>query len=659
MADWSPQQMLGAEGSLLMYDDAGADESPLDFGADAHAAIVDPLGLGALGGAPVVAENTVGTSPSDAALADYAAAAPALLMPQANVVVHAPPPMRVVPPPPAPASGVAAATATATMAAPPYDRVIADSPNTGVRAPPMYDASPLATKCLHCQERLVDMQESGGMQCQAGARRWEANWRAPNAPSCFGACSAREFCTDHGYPLPTCTAIHPQGTRHTVMTYRGTWVLMRAKHERGMDNSPEEADEAPKKRRAKPAVSSPEEDYTMPPSAPPEPAPGRCAECIKRLDKLRAVDWMQTPELQQRIAEMKSASTSNCQGFCQTSYCCKLHVFPTDVRKEGHPTRFKCPMMHDLTKKGRHHECFAYYCGNPDCCDGRWFSREETHRRSRRPKAHQAGLGDEQMAFDPTQNAAADGKPTPTQNSLRRGGRQQLGDDDGECDRDDDYDSAADDDSERSSSSTSNAEVEVHDNSKYDQKAQDGKRRKGVQAMHVADNITDNSAFEAAKSLVRLRRVSLVLGGVLMFVIVALLAATITLAVRAQPNQRTAEFCYGTFKTGDTTTKSDTCTRCRATNQGLSDGAGWYECGNKETGVAMLVRMDDGRFDRVLEYTTFYGGKQSSTSDKGKGPFALPLAVSGPVTSGTEATSWHVSFYAYRTSALSSWIASH
>eukprot|EP00727_Mastigamoeba_balamuthi_P002457 m51a1_g12208 hypothetical protein (477) ;mRNA; f:3942-6062 len=189
--------------------------------------------------------------------------------------------------------------------------------------------------------------------------------------------------------------------RHTTVFYRGKWARKGKREGRADDDDgcgcspPVLSTPEPAQKRGRLAATP--SDATAPsappvaaaaaaaaPSAPPAPRPaGPCEECQRRLGRLASASWMATAELSARVAEVSALCAVECQGFCQTNYCCKLHVFPTEIRKEGHPTRFKCPVAHEA-KKGRHHEAFAFYCSDVLCCDGKWFSREETHRRRRK-----------------------------------------------------------------------------------------------------------------------------------------------------------------------------------------------------------------------------------------------------------------------------------
>eukprot|EP00727_Mastigamoeba_balamuthi_P000014 m51a1_g10009 hypothetical protein (541) ;mRNA; r:6568-8681 len=243
------------------------------------------------------------------------------------------------------------------------------------------------------------MQESSAALCQGAAQRWEQNWSAPYAPACFGACTCREFCAEHGYPHSICCAMHPQSTRHAMIVYKGAWYATRAPAtamavDSGDDNDNDD-DGAQRQRTAVVALNAPA--GAVEPTAPPQPpeppeaaqprgAPGRCEECVRRLQRLGAVEWLKTAEQGARVAQALREAEAVCQLFCQTPYICKIHVYPTDTRRDG-PPRFRCPVPHDAAKiGGRHQEWFGFYCGKAECCNGKWFSREETHRRSRKPR---------------------------------------------------------------------------------------------------------------------------------------------------------------------------------------------------------------------------------------------------------------------------------
>eukprot|EP00727_Mastigamoeba_balamuthi_P009574 m51a1_g5239 hypothetical protein (366) ;mRNA; f:343244-344829 len=112
-------------------------------------------------------------------------------------------------------------------------------------------------------------------------------------------------------------------------------------------------------------------------------------ECVQRLEKLRRLDWVASdPRAVQRISEALAAASVCCQGYCRTRYCCKIHWCPAQNQKEeGKASRYHCQHPHEGSRnRGRHHLEYAFYCPDPNCCNGRWFSRDETHNRRHAPR---------------------------------------------------------------------------------------------------------------------------------------------------------------------------------------------------------------------------------------------------------------------------------
>eukprot|EP00727_Mastigamoeba_balamuthi_P006678 m51a1_g2630 putative C-tail anchored protein (1328) ;mRNA; r:564817-570295 len=286
----------------------------------------------------------------------------------------------------------------------------------------------------YCLQRLEDMKNTGTAQCDAGARRWEANWAA-SGERCFGACTCRTFCTDHGRPLSYClSAASPpqqpqqppqqqqqqqhhsdspqsaQGTGtpcrhgHSIVIYRGAWV--RAKR---CSEDPELACATPAPdtcaTAAAAATGAAAGALAAPGAAAAAAASGATAEqratrytvctptgeCARRLLLLLAAEWVRTdPEARETVTALEARATrGECLGFCQTQYCCRLHWCPARRRPDGAPSlaggsRYECDSgPHPLrsARKGRHQVDFPYYCGDPACCAGQWFCRDETHRR--------------------------------------------------------------------------------------------------------------------------------------------------------------------------------------------------------------------------------------------------------------------------------------
>eukprot|EP00727_Mastigamoeba_balamuthi_P006354 m51a1_g2339 hypothetical protein (647) ;mRNA; f:549817-552239 len=248
----------------------------------------------------------------------------------------------------------------------------ADSSPGSVVCSPQTSKHESALRCPHCMRKLKDMADSPSIQCQTGARRWEKNWAATNL-ACFGACQCSEFCAAHGYPMSVCVARTGE-TRHCVLSYRGTWVMHRAKRD-ASEITPSPAAEGAA--GAGPGASG---------------SPFAC-ECTARLEKLRGYEWVSSDTLALRVlgdAEALSRE-GHCQGYCKTQYCCKIHWCPACIQPEGEgkTTKYKCPYPHESKgKKGRHHLDFAFFCPDPACCNGKWYSRDETHNRRRGPRVH-------------------------------------------------------------------------------------------------------------------------------------------------------------------------------------------------------------------------------------------------------------------------------
>eukprot|EP00727_Mastigamoeba_balamuthi_P006372 m51a1_g2355 hypothetical protein (782) ;mRNA; f:600957-603609 len=312
---------------------------------------------------------------------------------------------------------VGAATAPAPMSVP-IDAVVVPSP--GSVCSPLAIKQEQAPKCIHCLRRLKDMLESYSVQCQAGARKWEQNWRESGL-QCFGACQSSEFCTDHGYPLPICLA-HNEETRHCVFSYRGTWVMQRAKREApdmtaavtptGQQQQQQQqtqqhplaqpdSAQKPRAKRHRPTLAELTSSTSSPSDGPGTGCVGGPRECVVRLEKLRSYEWVcNDPKAVQLIREAEALAQTQCQGYCRTQYCCKIHWVPAHIHKEeGKATRYRCPYPHESKgKKGRHHLDYAFYCPDPACCNGKWYSRDETHNRRHAPRAPVSDVMDKMLA---------------------------------------------------------------------------------------------------------------------------------------------------------------------------------------------------------------------------------------------------------------------
>eukprot|EP00727_Mastigamoeba_balamuthi_P014465 m51a1_g9643 hypothetical protein (528) ;mRNA; r:1165695-1167720 len=264
-------------------------------------------------------------------------------------------------------------------------------------------ASPLVP-AVHCKQRLAEMREG---EYRAVAERAEVAW-AMSGVQCYGCCTAQEFCATHSLPLLVCLSYQQQQGTHDVIVYRGAW-------------------ERSKKRLA-PAQLASEFDVTDDVSAPHHPHPSCGGEvCARRLDLLLKSDWVRRDGTATAAVErlLAGARGGACQGFCATSYCCKLHYCPATIRTlapllgGGSPqqasrkaTKYVCPVAHDRVAKGRHHELFAFYCEDECCPGGKWFAREETHRKSRRRKESEGVVAPQVIVFEDHESASRPSGPS-------------------------------------------------------------------------------------------------------------------------------------------------------------------------------------------------------------------------------------------------------
>eukprot|EP00727_Mastigamoeba_balamuthi_P000892 m51a1_g1080 hypothetical protein (712) ;mRNA; f:19822-22443 len=227
------------------------------------------------------------------------------------------------------------------------------------------------------------MQE-GDPYLREVARRWEAAWSISGL-ACYGACLTDQFCALHYVPLPACTALaSAEQQQHDVVVLRSKWQRKAAL---GGQCARAEAERS---------ADCPVQLYSAP-AAPPAARPGACsgAECSHRLEILLRVDWVRKDLESSTTVDRLLSETSRgaCLGYCQTPYLCKTHLCPAhrmdnigDLLPPGASrkvSRFVCPMPHDRVSNGRYHELFAFYCGDMCCLPGRWFSREETHKKSK------------------------------------------------------------------------------------------------------------------------------------------------------------------------------------------------------------------------------------------------------------------------------------
>eukprot|EP00727_Mastigamoeba_balamuthi_P004786 m51a1_g14305 putative inter-alpha-trypsin inhibitor heavy chain h3 (1204) ;mRNA; f:460684-465801 len=240
-------------------------------------------------------------------------------------------------------------------------------------APLFTQAPPQLPQCQYCRQRLEDMREGcDGEGFPDVAERWEAAWALSQLP-CYGACASNEFCALHCVPHHVCASNATAAGEHDVLVYRSRWERSK---KRGASETPGgEGGEG-----------------------------GQCASgagCVQRLERLARADWVRKDAEMARAVQrlLAEASLGRCQGFCQTSYFCKLHHCPAHTRKVDEPltelspggqarkvSKFVCQQPHDKVANGRHHELFAFYCSDECCAPGKWFAREETHRKSRKRK---------------------------------------------------------------------------------------------------------------------------------------------------------------------------------------------------------------------------------------------------------------------------------
>ena len=245
-------------------------------------------------------------------------------------------------------------------------------------------------QCARCRLRLEEMRASGSEAIRRAAALWAENWAA-GGTACFGACDSPEFCARHGYPLPQCAQRFP-GQPHKVVVYRGKWVGARDRAAaRACADVPSEW---PNKR------ARPDDENNAPVPAPVsasvpvpapvlehEPAPGAVCECRERLARLLEVPWVEAaPAFAALVRERWAASAGGCLGFCRTPYLCRVHACPAVIVAGRHPSRYQCLHgSHDgIANKGRHHADYCFYCADPACCGGKWYSRDETHARTLR-----------------------------------------------------------------------------------------------------------------------------------------------------------------------------------------------------------------------------------------------------------------------------------
>eukprot|EP00727_Mastigamoeba_balamuthi_P000474 m51a1_g10423 hypothetical protein (531) ;mRNA; r:9740-11544 len=269
-----------------------------------------------------------------------------------------------------------------------------DSPEAPA-APPSAGTCQLAATalCGRCAERLEALRESDEGECREGAERVLGLWRA-SGQRCHGLCASRELCVAHGLPLPLCLALRPSPGEdgHCAYAFRGTWAKCDARKRARRDDSHSDAPGL----QGPAATAAATGGVAQDPRALAGAACARAGECFLRLQKLRSSGWAPSesadPLGAQRLRELQEASALACQGFCRTDHCCRVHWGPAAAARTGRAVHYECSVApHDYRgKKNRNHADFAFYCSDPRCCDGKWYSRLETHNRGARSKSKTA-----------------------------------------------------------------------------------------------------------------------------------------------------------------------------------------------------------------------------------------------------------------------------
>lgn len=260
--------------------------------------------------------------------------------------------------------------------------------------------------CQRCLKRVKEMQESESKKCQAGADKVMENWNRSGL-LCFGLCEAEEVCAEHGWPLHLCRDVG----HHDIYAHRGTWHRQRSlqQHYHHYQQQQQQQQQSPLEHVVKPKIEEDDDDDLSNGSNYDNssctstndgtgtgyednekdervtPSGAAQCDCVERLERLTLCPWVSgNSEMRSKVEErLFAARGQGCQGFCRTPYCCKVHVSPAEVRAGSGATRYHClGGPHSSTaNKGRHHIEYCYYCAAPDCCGGKWYSRDETHKR--------------------------------------------------------------------------------------------------------------------------------------------------------------------------------------------------------------------------------------------------------------------------------------
>ena len=303
-------------------------------------------------------------------------------------------------------------------------------------------------RCKHCLERIEEMKASQGAVYKKGASLFEENWAKAGTP-CFGLCDTPLACVEHGYPLHECFRRHytsktiGTGTgdaliKHTVCVYRARWVVQkRHEFQHATDPVPDLASFESKLDLTdllstngfyaqSPMVGSSSDGSPSGPQVSPG-TPSDCAavpafhngdcvaelkqrgisgishdgqitfpcDCFNRLVLLAAAPWVtNNPQNSALLRRYIVESVISCTGFCKTPYCCRIHLCPAE-QVPGHGSRYQCQRgSHDNSdNRGRHHADFCYYCGDPECCGGKWYSRDQSHKRAKETAAKEKEKG--------------------------------------------------------------------------------------------------------------------------------------------------------------------------------------------------------------------------------------------------------------------------
>ena len=265
----------------------------------------------------------------------------------------------------------------------------------------------VAGKCTHCLTRMEELWSSSSSQCKDASVLLAHNWTL-SGRSCCGICRCECVCVKHGYPMDVCQKNFP-GIGHKFVIRRGKWVSVKSeeaeKYIQGsffgtpiseiantvvVASSDDCCDcfESPAKKRTREErdrqcdnndslekiINSTSDDCST-----------HC-ECYGRLKKLLSMTWVASDSVfVGLLVKRAEESKSKCIGICKASYLCRIHACPAYVSGLKGSSKYQChegDHSSSLTTKGRYHESFCFYCDNPDCCGGKWFSRDETHSRS-------------------------------------------------------------------------------------------------------------------------------------------------------------------------------------------------------------------------------------------------------------------------------------